>query len=176
MKRQDLLIDAFARLLPQHPGLRLVLVGDGDLRPRIEQQIELLGLDDRVWLTGIASELPRLYHAFDLFVQASNSEGLPNVLLEASAAALPMVATAAGGSDEVVHDGQTGLLVPIDDLDALTSAIHRAITDSDLRRVIGAAARELIEREYGMERFVHEYADLYRQQLSAKRAPRDKSV
>jgi glycosyltransferase involved in cell wall biosynthesis len=170
MKRQDLLIAAFARLLPEHRQLRLVLVGDGGLRPRIEEQIAALGLGGHILLTGTASDLPPLYDAFDLFVQASNSEGLPNVLLEASAAALPIVATAAGGSGEVVVDGSTGLLVPVDDLDRLTAAIHRAISDAELRRAMGAAARELVVRDYGMDRFIRAYADLYQEQLMAKRA------
>ena len=170
MKRQDLLIDAFAQLVAKHHELRLVLVGDGDLRPHIEQQIERCGLGGRVVLTGSATDLPPLYDAFDLFVQASNSEALPNVLLEASAAALPIVATAAGGSGELVRDGETGLLVPVDNLDYLTSAMHRAISDADLRRRMGAAARAVIERDYGMDRFAREYADLYREQLAAKGA------
>ena len=169
MKRHELLIDAFARLRAGLPNLRLVLVGDGDLRPQIEQQIERLGIRHRVVLTGTASDLPPLYDAFDLFVQASNSEGLPNVLLEASASGLPIVATAAGGSGEVIRDGETGLLVPVDDPDALASAMHRAITDANLRRRLGAAARDLIVIDYGMNRFVREYADLYREQMIAKR-------
>jgi glycosyltransferase involved in cell wall biosynthesis len=170
MKRQDLIIEAFALLLPEHDRLRLVLVGDGEMRPRIEHQIAALGLERRIVLTGIASDLPPLYDAFDLFVQASNSESLPNVLLEASAAALPIVATAAGGSSEVVHDGTTGLLVPVDDLGALTRAMHRAISDADLRRTMASEARELVIRDYGMDRFVRAYADLYREQLMARRA------
>jgi glycosyltransferase involved in cell wall biosynthesis len=168
MKRQDLLIDAFARLLPRHEHLRLALVGDGDLRPRIEAQIDRLGLRGRVALTGTATDLPPLYDAFDLFVQASESEGLPNVLLEAAAARLPIVATAAGGSGEVVQDGQTGLLVPVGEPDRLTTAIHQAIEDAYLRHRIGAAARALIEHDYGMDRFITEYADLYRHLLSSK--------
>ncbi len=113
--------------------------------------------------------MPPLYDAFDMFVQASNSEGLPNVLLEASAAALPIVATAAGGSGEVVRDGETGLLVPIDDPDQLEAAMRRAIADEDLRCRMGSAARSMIERDYGMDRFVGEYAGLYREQLDANR-------
>lgn len=167
MKRQDLLIDAFARLTAKHDQLRLALVGDGDLRPSIERQIERLGLAQRIELYGSATDLPPLYDAFDLFVQASNSEALPNVLIEASAAGLPIVATAAGGSGELVHDGETGLLVPIDDVDALTLTIDRAINDAGLRHRMGSAARGLVEREYGMERFVDEYANLYRDQLAA---------
>ena len=169
MKRQDLLIDAFARLLPGHPQLRLVLIGDGELRPQIERQIAHLGLGERVVLFGSASDLPPLYNAFDLFVQASNSEALPNVLLEASAAALPIVATAAGGSGELVHDGETGLLVPVDDLASLTTAMERAVDDSDLRWRMRTAARRLVECDYGMDRFVGEYAQLYRERLTAKK-------
>jgi glycosyltransferase involved in cell wall biosynthesis len=169
MKRQDLLIDAFARLLPSHANLRLVLVGDGELRPQIEQQIRRLGLEQRVFLYGTGTDLPRLYDAFDLFVQASNSEGLPNVLLEASASGLAIVATAAGGSGELVHDGKTGLLVPVDDLDLLSEGMRTAIDDAQLRLRLGAAARHQIERDYGMERFAQEYSDLYQEQLAARR-------
>jgi glycosyltransferase involved in cell wall biosynthesis len=169
MKRQDLLIAAFAAILPAVPRARLVLVGDGELRPRIEAQVRELGLAGRVILFGTATDLPPLYEAFDLFVQASNSEGLPNVLLEASAAGLPIVATDAGGTGEVIRDGQTGLLVPIDDLPALSAAIGRAAQDADLRTRLAAAARDLITREYGMDRFFSEYADLYRALLWARR-------
>ena len=169
MKRQDLLIDAFAELLPEHPHLRLVLVGDGDLRPAIEAQIDGLGLRPFVTLFGTATDLPPLYDAFDLFVQASNSEALPNVLLEASSAGLPIVATAAGGSGEVIRDRETGLLVPIDDVERLAAAIETMIRDTDLGRRMGAAARELVENEYGMDRFIREYRDLYREQLARVR-------
>ena len=122
-------------------------------------------------LTGSVSDLPPLYDAFDIFVQASNSEGLPNVLLEASASGLPIVATAAGGSVEVVHDGENGLLVPLDDLQRLAAAMRQLIDDAELRRRFGAAAREFVEQNYGNERFVREYAALYRDLLLAKRAP-----
>ena len=170
MKRHDLLLVAFARILPAYPHLRLVLVGDGDLRPKIEEQIEHLGIGHRVFLTGSATDLPPLYDAFDLFVQASNSEGLPNVLLEAAASRLPIVATAAGGSGEVVRDGETGLLVPIDDEGRLAAALDLSIRDAELRARLSTAARALIEREYGMERFGREYAELYQELLEAKGA------
>lgn len=168
MKRHDLLIDAFARLLPEVPELRMVLVGDGDLRPEIESRIEALGLGTRVVLTGLVNELSPLYDAFDLFVQASNSESLPNVLLEASASALPIVATDAGGSREVIRDGQTGLLVPVNDLERLTQSMLLAISNAGLRRMLGSAARDHIRDRYGMERYVREYADLYREQLGSR--------
>ena len=169
MKRHDLLLDVFASLLPSHPDLRLALVGDGYLREPIEEQIGRLGLESRVVLTGTATDLPPLYDAFDLYVQASNSEGLPNVLLEAAAARLPIVATAAGGTGEVVRDGETGMLVPIDDKARLAAALDKAISDPGLRHRLGIGARELIERDYGMDRMAQEYADMYRGLLEMRR-------
>lgn len=171
MKRQDLLIEAFSRLVARHPKIRLVLVGDGELRPGIEAQVTELGLHGRILVHGHASDTRPLYNAFDLFVQASNSEGLPNVILEAAAARLPIVATAAGGTGEVVHDGETGLLVPIDDVDSLTRAIDQALSDAEMRLRLGSAARQVIEDEYGMERFIREYVKLYRTLLAAKKLP-----
>jgi glycosyltransferase involved in cell wall biosynthesis len=171
MKRQDLLVAAYARLLPEHPRARLVLVGDGELRPQLEGQLRTLGLADRVILFGTATDLAPLYDAFDLFVQASNSEGLPNVLLEASSAGLPIVATDAGGTHEVIEDGRTGLLVPIDDEEALTGAMHRAMGDPELRQRLGTAARDLIATEYGMDRFFREYRELYRALLATRGHP-----
>jgi glycosyltransferase involved in cell wall biosynthesis len=169
MKRQDLLVDAFGTLAGEFANLRLVLVGDGALRPQLEQQIRVLDLEGRVVLFGEAHDTGPLYDAFDLFVQASNSEGLPNVLLEAASASLPIVATAAGGTGEVIRDGDTGLLVPVDDVESLTRSMRHAIIDAPARRRMGAAARSLVEHEYGMDRFVREYTDLYRGLVERKR-------
>ena len=126
VKRHDLLIDAFSRIADAAPGARLVLVGEGPMRPAMEAQIRTLGLEERVRLHGSVADPTAMLGAFDVVVQASRSEGLPNALLEAAAAGRPIVATAAGGSGEIVLDGQTGLLVPIDDGDALASALLRA--------------------------------------------------
>ena len=169
IKRQALLIDAFARLSPDRPNLRLVIVGEGEQRPALERQIEALGVQDRVRLHGNEVEPGTMYAAFDLVAQASMSEGLPNVLLEAAAAGRPIVATDAGGSREIVIDGQTGLLVPIEDLDALTAALGRAIDDRDLRDRLGAAARRHVETTFAMRRFVKEYGDLYEELAASRR-------
>ncbi len=161
IKRHALLIDAFAALAGDRPDLRLVLVGEGDMRPDMERQIATLGLGDRVRLHGTELNVRPMYGAFDLVVQASMSEGLPNVLLEAAAAGRPIVATAAGGSAEVVVDGETGMLVPIEDLDALTGALRRAIEDPALRERMGTTARLHVDATFGMGRYVREWADFY---------------
>lgn len=161
LKRHGLLIDAFATLARDQSDLLLVLVGDGPMRPEMERQIAALGLGDRVLLHGRELDPRPMYGAFDIVVQSSRSEGLPNVLLEAAAAGRPIVATDAGGSGEIVIDGRTGLLVPIDDLDSLTGALRRATQDPDLRQRIGAAARLHVAEKFGMARFVREFAELY---------------
>ena len=168
VKRHDLIIEAFAAVHDHDPSLRLVLVGEGPMRPALEQQIRGLGLESRVRLHGTELNPELIYPAFDLAVQASSREGLPNALLEAGAAGRPMVATAAGGSGEVVIDGRTGLLVPVDDGAALARAIRHAVSDAGLRQRLGRAAREHVAATFGMERFVAEFAVLYEEQVAAR--------
>ena len=131
------------------------------MRPDLERQVVALGLEGRVRLHGTELDPRPMYCAFDLVAQSSMSEGLPNVLLEAASAGRPVVATAAGGSGEIVIDGETGLLVPTEDLHALVAALRHAIEDPDLRRRIGAAARAHVDERFGMARYVREWGDLY---------------
>jgi len=169
VKGLDGVIDAVAGLIGDGLPLRLELVGDGDLRPQLERQIRSLGLEERICLHGAVLDVEPLYPAFDIVVQGSLREGLPNVLLEAGAAGRPIVATAAGGTPEIVIDGQSGLLVPVNDRVALAAAIRRVATDPTLRDQLGAGAREHVSTAFGMDRFVAEFADLYETLVAAKR-------
>lgn len=168
VKRHDLLIDAFAAIQDRERRTRLVLVGEGPLRPAIERQVRDLGLEARVRLHGSELDPEPLYVAFDIVVQTSSREGLPNALLEAGAAGRPMVATAAGGSGEIVLDGRTGLLVPVEDRGELVKALDLLVSDADLRERLGSAAREHVRAAFGMDRFVAEFAGLYEEQAAAK--------
>jgi glycosyltransferase involved in cell wall biosynthesis len=170
IKGHDLLIDAFAVLRREGLPVRLVIVGGGPLQPELQRRIDDQGLGDAAHLLGSVTDPKPILRIFDLVVQASRSEGLPNALLEAAAAARPLVATAAGGSGEVVIDGETGLLVPVDDVAAITGAMRRLATDPDLRQRLGAAARRHIDTVFTMERFVGEYAALYEELAAAKHA------
>jgi glycosyltransferase involved in cell wall biosynthesis len=172
VKRHDLLIEAFASLPDQRRALQLVLVGEGPLRPALERQIRELGLQARVRLHGSELDPEPLYAAFDIVVQASSREGLPNALLEAGGAGRAIVATAAGGSGEIVLDGRTGLLIPVEDRAALVSALHRLMSDPDLRERLGNAAREHVTAAFGMDRFVAEFASLYEEQAASKNVRR----
>lgn len=161
VKRLDRLIDAFAALAREGLPVRLELIGEGPMRPALEAQIRKAGLESRICLHGSVPSAESLYAAFDVVVQSSEREGLPNALLEAGAAGRAIVATAAGGSSEIVVDGETGLLVPVDDAPALATAIRRVVTDIEIRERLGAAARAHVTTSFGMDRFVAEFAELY---------------
>jgi glycosyltransferase involved in cell wall biosynthesis len=175
-KCHDMLLRVFGALLGRHPALRLVLVGDGDTRIRIEQEIHALGLAEQVTLLGQTLDVRRLYNAFDVVVQASRREGLPNVLLEAASAGRPIVATAAGGSVEIILDGETGLLVPTDNASALFVALERAIEEPQLRARLGAGAQRHVARSFGMDRFIREFGDMYEELATRKSALRRASI
>jgi glycosyltransferase involved in cell wall biosynthesis len=162
------LVDAFAELVGRVPTARLVLIGGGPTRPAIEARIAALGVDDRVTLTGDVVDARPLFPALDLFVSASVAEGLPNSVLEAAAAGVPIVATAAGGTGEIVEDGRTGVLVPVEDDAALRAGIIRLADDPGLRARLGAAARDHAAAAFGVDRFVRETADLYEEMALRK--------
>jgi sugar transferase (PEP-CTERM/EpsH1 system associated) len=167
-KGLDQLIAAFAELCKRTPDVQLLLVGDGELRGQLETQVRRLGLADHVTFTGFRTDVPAILTELDLFVLPSLWEGLPLVLLEAMAAQLPVVATAVGGTPELVLDGETGLLVPPADPTALAAAMHFLLTQDALRREMGRRGRRRVEREFSATRAVAETTQLYEELLSEK--------
>jgi glycosyltransferase involved in cell wall biosynthesis len=148
-KRFDVLMEAF-RGLRSRPGgsaLRLVIAGDGSLREALEAERARLGLESSCLLVGHRSDVVRLHHAFDLFVQSSDYEGTPNSVLEAMALETPIIATDVGGTSELVTDGVHGLIVPPQRPEAIITAVERALRDTDATRKRVANARSRVERE-----------------------------
>jgi glycosyltransferase involved in cell wall biosynthesis len=133
------LVDALALL--RGVPLRLEIIGDGPLRAAVEERVHRCGLEDVVTFAGLREDVPARLAAADAFVLSSHSEGAPMCLLEAMAAGLPIVATAAGGVAELVDDGVTGVLVPPADPERLARALEAVATDPGLRRRLGAAGR-----------------------------------
>jgi len=159
-KNQTLLVRAMAPLLSSR--VRLVLVGDGEARREVEAAVAALREPRWVVMTGRRMDVPRLVHAFDVFALSSKTEGLPLVVPEAMAAELPIVATAVGGLPNVVDEGETGLLVPVDEA-ALAAALARLERDRDLARAMGVKARVVALARYSHERMVDAYLALYAQ-------------
>jgi glycosyltransferase involved in cell wall biosynthesis len=144
-KRFDCLLEVFAALRRHRPGLRLVLVGGGSARGELEAAARRLGIEQDCRLLGHRTDVPDLHHALDLFVQSSDYEGTPNVVLEAMALETPVVATAAGGTAELIEDGVHGLIVPTGDAEQLRAAIEQALDDREATARRAAAARARVE-------------------------------
>jgi glycosyltransferase involved in cell wall biosynthesis len=150
------------------PSARLLLVGGGELLDDLETKALSSGLGTAVTFAGMRSDVPKILAALDVFVSSSLWEGMPNAILEAMAAGLPVVATAVGGTPEVVEDGVTGLLVPPGDPKALAEAIACLLQDIDLRQQMGQAGRGRVTQHFSIERMVERTQTLYEQLLVAK--------
>lgn len=163
-KAQRDLVSAMPAVLREIPEARLVIVGDGKERPNLEAQIRGLSLQAGVLMTGFRADVPNVLAAFDVFAMSSRLEGFCNSVLEAFAVGVPVVSTRAGGLPEMVFDGETGLLTPVGDPDALASAIVRILRDRDLGSRLAASGRRLVESEYTVAKMVERtraaYADL----------------
>lgn len=157
------LVDAVDRLAAQRPGLKVVLVGDGPQRAELEQVVRTRGLQSAVHFAGEQSDVAAWLHRARLFVLPSYQEGLPNVILEAMACGLPVVATAVGGTAELVLDGTTGQLVRPRDPEQLTRALHGYLVDDARCAEHGRAARHHIVSHFQIDQMVHAYEQLYRE-------------
>jgi glycosyltransferase involved in cell wall biosynthesis len=160
-KGQRHLVEAAALVVRQVADARFVIVGEGELRPQLERQIKDRHLEKHVLLAGFRPDVLSVHKAFDIFVMSSVTEGLGTSLLDAMACARPIVATTAGGMPEVVADGETGLLVPARDAEALAAAIVRLLKDNELRERMGRAGRERVLRCFSAEKMVKDTLRVY---------------
>ena len=156
------LLDAAAAV----PHASFAIAGEGANRAALEQRAATLGVSDRVRFLGHRHDVPALLAAADLFVLPSLYEGLPLAVLEAMAAGVPVIATAIGGTDEVVRDGETGTLVPAANSEALGAAIARALADRERASRLALAARSLVAREYSVGSMVGSVSRLYEDLLA----------
>ena len=160
-KGHALLLQAVADLRYSHPAFRLIIFGDGYLENQLRAQAASLGLTDVVQFAGFRDGLDDYFGCFDLFVHPALAEGLGVVTLKASAAAVPVVAFAAGGLAEAIAHERTGLLVPPEDVDALQGAIAALMDDVGLRQRFGAAGRERMKTEFSIDTMAERHVELY---------------
>jgi len=159
-KGHEYLIDACAELAQEGYTFECSIIGGGPLQRQLQERINHLGLQDRVFLLGAKTQdvVQSLYRHSDVFALAcvvarsGDRDGLPNVLLEALAMEIPVVTTPVTGIPELVRDGETGLLVPERDSHALARAIERLINDAKLRQELGQRGRELVLSEFDIRR------------------------
>ncbi|HTU93910.1 MAG TPA: glycosyltransferase [Gemmataceae bacterium] len=157
----DVLIHSVAGLLKQGLDADLLLIGDGEQQPQLQALIAELGVGDRVRLLGFRADTIELYQAMDVFALSSYREGLPNVLLEAMALEVPVVATRIAGIPRLIHDGGNGLLVEPGQIDSLACAINRLCDDAALRTRLSQAGRQTIETSYSFEIRMRKIRALY---------------
>ncbi|MBL6458807.1 glycosyltransferase [Belnapia sp. T6] len=160
-KRPHLWLDVAERVAASLPQSRFVIVGDGVLRAELQARIDARGLAGRITLAGRQSPVEPWIAAMDTMLLASEVEGLPNVLLEAQALGVPVVATDAGGSGEAMDQGRTGLLVPDDTPDGLAAAVLQLFVDDELRGKARAAAPAFVERVFGLQRMLQNTLQAY---------------
>jgi glycosyltransferase involved in cell wall biosynthesis len=159
------LLDAFARVRVHVPDACLVIVGDGPERARLERRAANADLGGSVVMTGYRSNVRALLPAADLYVSNSISEGISITILEAMAAAVPVVATSVGGTPEVLDGNVGGMLVPARAPERMAAAVTGLARDAARRASIGADGRRRVETAFTIDRMVGEYARIYRQLL-----------
>jgi glycosyltransferase involved in cell wall biosynthesis len=154
------LIAELPALAVRHPGLRVVLLGDGPLETELRAQATKLGVADRINI-GAQADVAAALPAFDVYAQPSLSEGMSIALLEACATGLAIVATAVGGNPDIIADGRTGVLVPANDGAALRAALDDLLGNAARRVELGSAAAEWVARHASIEFMRDAYAALY---------------
>jgi glycosyltransferase involved in cell wall biosynthesis len=160
------LVRAARAVVDRRPETGFLLVGDGPLRAQLARAVARAGLQRNFALAGFRADLDQLLPAADLFVQSSHTEGLPNVVLEAGACGLPMVATDVGGTGEVFDDGRGGLLVPPRRPERLAARVLALLCDPFAARSLGEEARRRIHAQFTFEAQAAAYRRVYQECLS----------
>lgn len=169
VKALDVLLDAAVILVRSVPELRVVIIGDGPDRDRLQRRIADLGLGRTVTLFGDHPEVPRLLRGFDVGVCSSNREGMPLSVLEYMEAKLPVVATNVGGIPEMIGDGVEGLLVAPGDPPALANAVAELLRDPERAAEMGRRGHERRRSEFDVDTMVRRMEDLYEELHEEKR-------
>jgi L-malate glycosyltransferase len=164
-KAHQVLVSAMPLVLKEFPHVKLGICGDGILRPQLESQIEELGLSQNVKLLGKWENVARFLSIADIFVLPSRWEGLPIALLEAMSVGLPVVATTVEGVDEVIVDGEHGILVPVEDVNALAQAILQLLREPETRKKMGSASQARVQELYSIDRMAGRYLTLMFEKL-----------
>lgn len=161
VKGHHYLLAAFARLIKKAPQCRLLLVGDGPDRKKVEAQIQELGLEKFVCLAGFRHDVPQLLKLFNVFVSASLKEGMPYTLIEALAAETPVVATDVIGNRDLIKKGKNGFLVPAENADELAETLYMVINNPDLCKKYSKQGKKMVQAFFTEDRFAEKLFHVY---------------
>ena len=165
-KGPDVLLRCVPAVLARHPGARFDLVGEGPMRTRLEGLAGAMGISHAVRFLGLRTDVDEQMRRAAVFVRPSHLEGMPLTILEAMASGLPVVATPVGGTPELVRDGETGYLVPVDDSEALAAALNSVLDDRPRARDMGRRGRAAVEAGYGWDAATDRTEAVYREVLA----------
>jgi len=160
------------RIQQQMPNVEFLLAGDGPLRAELEREAQTLGIGDRVVFLGDRRDIPAVMASLDVAVLTSDSESLSNVILEAMAAGLPVVAYRVGGNAELIHEKRgeekRGQLISAGDEEGFASAVERLLSAPSIRAQFGHNARKFAEENFGLENVRARYEACYQTLLEKK--------
>ncbi len=169
VKDHPMLLNAFRLVVDQESRAKLLIIGDGAERDKLEQQVVQLGLGEQVRFLGSRSDVPDILQCLDVFVLSSKEEGLPLCILEAMASGLPVVATNVGGIPTVVRPDENGMLVDPEDSRAMANALLSLFNDKKQRVRLGMNGRRLVEQRYNLKKSIAAYHSLYSLAYSSQR-------
>lgn len=164
-KGHDLLLSALAQVVPNLPGIRCLIVGDGRLRAELTAQMEALHLQDHVHFTGFRSDIPALLRSVDAFCLPSRSEGLPYALLEACTFRLPLLLTAVGGMKDLFRHRETAFMVAPENEDALAQGLFWLVENSEQAKQLGESACDFVNRNLSVEKMLENTLKVYQDEV-----------
>lgn len=160
-KGQEYFIKAAAKVLESFPDAKFLIAGEGDLRDELETLIQQLNLQSAVYLLGNRRDIPELLALSDMFVLPSRYEGLPISLLEAMSSGKAVVCSNIPGVSDVVKNGETGFLVPVENSESLSEAMIHLLSDQSLRENLGQKARDMVHTKFAISNMVANYIELF---------------
>ena len=161
-KGHSYLLKAIPEILRVHSEVHFLWVGDGSLSEELKRQVDLAGLSNKITFAGVRSDIPDILAISNLFVLPSLWEGLPNVVLEAMAAGVPVVATNVDGTPELIKDGETGWLISPADTNDIATTLTRVLSDPAQLELIRKQAFQFVKDHFTSERNVEKYISLYK--------------
>lgn len=167
-KGHETILEAAPQVIKEIPNVKFLFVGEGYLRNKLETRVRELGLSNRVIFTGFRTDIPEITAIFNIALLVSLFEGMGRVLLEAMVLGKPVVATKVGGIIDVVKDGETGILIPPEDVDALAKAIITLLKDRKLARKMGEAGRRRIDERFTAQTMVEKISQVYEELIEKK--------